>query len=102
MFFGGSFSHAVLKTPAAGDFRVQERHGGRNSGHEPSAAELRAAEAALAAVPGGEALLYARVDLIGGNSDPLVMELELIEPHLFLTLSDGAAGRLADAIVAAC
>ncbi len=98
---GGVYSHAVRKTPADGEFRVQEHLGGTNRPYTAAAAELAAAEAALAVVPGGPAaLLYARIDLVGSAENPLVMELELIEPQLFLPHSPGAAERLADAIIA--
>ena len=101
IFLGGSFSHAVRKTPAAGDFRVQEQYGGVIVPHVASAAELDAAGAALAAVPGGSAsLLYARVDLIGPATSPLIMEVELIEPELFLPHAPGSAAALAKAAVA--
>ncbi len=49
--FGGAVSHAILKTPAPGDFRVQEEHGGVIRGVEPHADLLALADAALAAVP---------------------------------------------------
>ena len=101
VFLGGRLSHAVLKTPAPGDYRVQEWLGGANSAHLASAAEIGVATAALAAVPGGPGkLLYARVDLIGGPDTPLVMELELIEPSLFLPFAASSAGLLARAAVA--
>jgi O-ureido-D-serine cyclo-ligase len=66
----------------------------------PSAPERAVARAALSAVPGGgDGLLYARVDLVPGpGGAPLVLELELLEPSLFLTHSSGAADRLAGAI----
>ncbi len=100
IFLGGGFSHAVRKTPVHGDFRVQERYGGVNRPHPASAAELEVASAALALAPGGpEALLYARIDLIGAEAAPLVMELELIEPELFLPHAAGSADVLAQAIV---
>jgi hypothetical protein len=64
-----------------------------------SAAELAVARAALAAVPWSEPLLYARVDLVPGpDGAPVVMELELTEPCLFLRQSVGAADRVAAAI----
>jgi len=68
----------------------------------PSAAELGTAAAALAVVPGGtERLLYARVDMIPGpDGTPMLVELELTEPSLFLRHAEGAADRLADAVVA--
>lgn len=101
VFLGGNYSHAVRKTPAAGDFRVQEQYGGVIVAHVASAQELAAAGAALAAVPGGaEELLYARVDLVGPVTAPLIMELELIEPELFLPHAAGSAAVLAKAAVA--
>lgn len=66
---------------------------------EASAAELEVAQAALAAVPCSGPLLYARVDLVPGpDGSPLLMELEVTEPSLFLGRSAGAAERLAAAV----
>ena len=67
----------------------------------PIDAEHAVAQQALAAVPGGaDRLLYARVDLIPGpDLAPLLVELELTEPSLFLGTAPGAADRFADAIV---
>lgn len=99
IFFGGAFSHAVDKVPAAGDYRVQEMYGGRYRSHEPTTAELQAAEQALAAAPAQD-LLYARVDLVDGAGGPEVMELELIEPELFLGFEAAAPRRMAELIAA--
>ncbi len=85
----GRVTHAVRKVPAPGDFRVQIEHGGREIACTPSAAELELAERALAAV--GRPLLYARVDCVTTPDGPRLMELELIEPTLFLTLAPGPA-----------
>ncbi|KAB1942762.1 hypothetical protein F8271_11305 [Micromonospora sp. ALFpr18c] len=62
--------------------------------------QLAVAERTLATVPGGtRQLLYARVDLIPGpDGDPILVELELTEPSLFLGYADGAPDRLATAI----
>ena len=63
------------------------------------AAEREVAEAALAAVAHDGPLLYARVDLVPGpDGAPVVMELELTEPSLFLSTSPGAADRFAQAV----
>ena len=51
IFFAGQFSHAVLKTPAPGDFRVQARWGGTTTEYLPTGAELDAAHAAAATAP---------------------------------------------------
>jgi glutathione synthase/RimK-type ligase-like ATP-grasp enzyme len=82
-FFGGKFSHAIVKRPAAGDFRVQEQFGGRETGWEANDAAQALAAAALAAAPAPP--VYARVDMVGDGAGRLhIMELELIEPSLFL------------------
>ncbi len=109
-YFNGKFSHAIIKTPAEGDFRVQEEHGG----------DIR--EAVKDATPYYDALLeqtgnvmqtlkelrfgtpmYARVDVVRlsdyGKEDAFaLMELELIEPSLYLRTSEGAPERFAQAV----
>lgn len=98
VFFGGSFSHAVRKVPATGDYRVQWFHGGSERPHEPSPEELAVAAAALAAAPGE--LTYARADLIDVDGRPTLMELEVIEPDLFFRADDAALGRFVTALLA--
>lgn len=91
IFIGEYFTHAIRKRPRAGDFRVQPEWGGLITPHEPAADELAAAENILAAVD--EPLLYARVDLVRGlDGAPALMELELVEPDLYLQ-HDPAGGR---------
>ena len=90
IYFGGELSHAVRKTPDPSDWRVQVQYGGANTVHAPRPAELAAGEAALRALPAPP--LYARVDLVGADH-PRVMEVELIEPQLFLALAPGAVTR---------
>jgi glutathione synthase/RimK-type ligase-like ATP-grasp enzyme len=66
----------------------------------PTAAELAVAERALAAVPDAPELLYARVDLVAGEGgEPLVMELELVEPNLFLWLHERSVPRVVEAVL---
>jgi glutathione synthase/RimK-type ligase-like ATP-grasp enzyme len=96
IYLGGELSHAVNKRPAAGDYRVQSHYGGAVARHDPSAAELAAAQAALAHVDG--TLTYARVDLVHGRAGPMVIELELIEPELFLGIEPSAPARLAELV----
>ncbi|MCM2303201.1 MAG: hypothetical protein NDJ72_00745 [Elusimicrobia bacterium] len=98
VFLGGEFSHAVLKSPRAGDFRVQEEHGGRTARREPPSGLL--IQARDAAIAGPRPWLYARVDGVRRGGELLVVELELIEPFLFLSYAPGAAERLAAAIKA--
>ena len=105
LFFDGEFSHAIRKGPllvrgvegekVEGLF-VQEQIDPR----EPTLDELVTARAIIQCIPGGHAnTLYARVDLIADEyGTPCVLELELTEPSLFLSHSEGAADRLAAAI----
>ncbi len=98
VYIGGSFSHAARKTPRAGDFRVQREFGGTYASAHASSEARALADASLAAAP--HAAVYARVDLIETARGPVLMELELIEPELFLTLHTEAAARFADALLA--
>ncbi|HEX8308804.1 MAG TPA: hypothetical protein VF645_10350 [Allosphingosinicella sp.] len=100
IFFGGAFSHAISKRPQPGDFRVQPEFDGIISAHRPDSAEHEAAARILAAVE--EPLLYARVDLVRGlDLKPQLIELELIEPDLYLGYDRGAGRRFAAAAAAA-
>ncbi len=92
MLFDGAFSHAILKTPKAGDFRVQPHLGGTERPCIAPEGAIDLAKAALAAAP-AEAV-YARVDMIADEDEMLrIMELELIEPALWLQHApDGGAG----------
>ncbi len=86
-YFGGTFSHAILKRPARGDFRVQEFLGGSESGTDcPAGAQDLAVQARQAAeqILGLETLLYTRADMLRDAEGQFrLMELELIEPSLF-------------------
>ncbi len=94
IYFAGAFSHAVRKRPQPGDFRVQPEHDGIITPHHPPADERAAAEAALDAA--GEDLLYARVDLVRDLAGrPVLMELELVEPDLYLQFSPAAVAAAA-------
>jgi glutathione synthase/RimK-type ligase-like ATP-grasp enzyme len=92
MLFDGEFSHSVVKRPKAGDFRVQPHLGGVTTACRPPDGAIDLAQRALAAAPAKAT--YARVDMVpGGNGELMIMELELIEPALFVDHSpdDGAA-----------
>ena len=102
MFYGGEYSHGVLKQPRTGDFRVQQEHGGSSQALEPAAEVVGAAGRALAAAERGRVpSLYARVDGCVLHGRFVLMELELIEPDLFLRAHAAAPGRLASAVLAA-
>jgi glutathione synthase/RimK-type ligase-like ATP-grasp enzyme len=96
-YFDGRFSHAVTKVAVEGDFRVQPQFGGQVSEIAPEPEALHAAEMVLAAA--GESLTYARVDLIRGlDHTPQLMELEVIEPDLFLQHANDKGAAFAAAV----
>ncbi len=95
MYLGGEFSHAIRKRAIlAGevawttDLFAEEQIESR----EPSLAERSIGDAVVAALPD---LAYARVDLLPTPDGPVLLELELVEPSLFLDHADGAASRAA-------
>jgi len=105
IYVDGSFSHAIrkgplLRTPGVASDRLWAIED--ISPRVADARELAVAEATLDALPWPRAtLLYARVDLVrGDDGSPLLLELELAEPSLFLGLDSGAATRFASAIAA--
>jgi len=91
MLFDGEFSHAVVKRPKRGDFRVQPHLGGVTLPSAPPPGGIELAKQALAAAPA--TATYARVDMVPDDEGTLrIMELELIEPALFLDHApDGGA-----------
>lgn len=104
IFFGGEFSHSVVKRPADGDFRVQHNYGGTVERREPGASLIENARAVLHAAAKAtdtrvEDILYARVDGVVRDEALLLMELEVIEPQLFFSHAPGAAARMAELIV---
>jgi glutathione synthase/RimK-type ligase-like ATP-grasp enzyme len=98
VFFDGGFSHAVLKRPRPGDFRVQGEYGGRATAEVASPALIEQARRILDLLP--ERPLYARVDGVQTASGFLLLELELLEPALFFAADSAAADRFADALEA--
>ncbi len=96
IYLNGLHSHSVLKAPKRGDFRVQEEHGSEIRAVLPEPALLTAGDAAIAAI--GRKLLYARADLVRSGDEFRVMELELVEPALYLRMDSGAPDRFAAAI----
>ena len=108
IFIDGVFSHAICKAamlqpdvrhPVDGEaLYIKEAISAR----QPSAAELAVAERVVAHTNAGlaEPLLYLRVDLLPSPAGPVLVELELVEPSLFLRFADGATDRLAAAISA--
>ncbi|MRL69685.1 RimK family alpha-L-glutamate ligase [Brevundimonas sp. SPF441] len=99
LFFGGRFSHAVNKRPAAGDFRIQVQFGGLYTAVTPDAAAMALAEQVLAAID--EPLLYARIDMARDDAGRWVlMEAELIEPDFYLDHDPANGAGFAEAVKA--
>jgi O-ureido-D-serine cyclo-ligase len=104
VYLDGAFSHALRKGPMlmpglalVGGLYVEEDI----RPAEATPAERAVADAAMAAIPEGARPLYARADLVPDDrGEPVVLELELVEPSLFLAHAPGAAQRLAGAIAA--
>jgi glutathione synthase/RimK-type ligase-like ATP-grasp enzyme len=98
VFFDGEYSHSLLKRAKHGDFRVQSDHGGTVEAQTATLAMQDQAQSilrSLKAMP-----LYARVDGVIRDGQFMLMELELIEPELFLEVDTRAAARFASAIQA--
>ncbi len=103
VYVGGTFSHAIRKgallRPGAGVVdRLWEQE--QLAAAEPTAAQRAAADATGAELVRrfGAAPTYSRVDLVTGPAGPLILEVELIDPDLFLRLVPGSGARLARAI----
>ena len=100
MLFDGQFSHAVVKRPAAGDFRVQPHLGGVTLPTKAPPGAERLARQALAAAPARAT--YARIDIVPDDEGVLrIMELELIEPALFLDHAPDGGAAFTQAILSA-
>ena len=97
MLFGGKYSHSVLKKAKKGDFRVQDDFGGSVEIINPSLEIIDLAEKtvkSLKTMP-----LYARVDIILDNgNNPVISELELIEPELWFRFKEESAYKLAEIV----
>nr|WSY55180.1 hypothetical protein OG999_37015 [Streptomyces sp. NBC_00886] len=105
LFFGGRFLHASRKGAVLARGTAYDDDKVSHPDLAPwtaNPAELSVAERALAAVPDAPELLYARVDLVDGpDGEPCVMELELVEPNLFLDLHPGSLAVVVEAVLAA-
>ena len=99
-YFAGRFSHAVSKVAAEGDFRVQPQFGGAVRTITPPPEALAAAQTVLKVA--GRDFAYARIDLLRGEDGAmLLMELEAIEPDLFLDHAPDGGDLFAQAVVEA-
>lgn len=96
MYFQGEFSHAVQKLAGQGEFRIHEHFGGRNQSVEPDSGALDLGRRVVARLP--QVLLYLRVDLVHYDGQWRLMEVEAIEPSLFLAYHPDAPRKFAAAI----
>ncbi len=100
MLFDSRFSHAIVKRPKPGDYRVQPHLGGTEVPCPPPAGAIELAHAALAAAPASA--VYVRVDMVrDGAGDLAIIELELIEPSLWLQHAPDQGECFASAVRAA-
>jgi glutathione synthase/RimK-type ligase-like ATP-grasp enzyme len=97
-YFNGTLSHAISKVPKPSDFRVQEEHGGVIQAVEPETELREAGGAAMCALDAQP--LYARADFVRANDGRSywLMELELVEPSLYLRMDTAAPRRFARAL----
>ncbi|RZM19441.1 MAG: hypothetical protein EOO88_38030 [Pedobacter sp.] len=96
-FFNGTYSHTILKKPAPGDFRVQQMFGGTIEVPYVDTNLIGKAEAYVSKF--AKDTLYARVDGVFVNGSFQLMELELIEPFLYLAYDAGAVDRYYNAVL---
>jgi hypothetical protein len=96
MFFGGAYSHATLKRPRTGDFRVQQELGGSADPEVAPSILVSAGERIAAHIPGR--WLYARIDGVMTAQGFMLMEVECIEPALFFAHAAGSYERFAAAL----
>lgn len=99
VYLGGQWSHDVRKRARASDFRVQHEHGG-TAEVEAAPPPVRALAAhAVSCLPCPA--IFARIDIVAEEDEARLMEVEVIEPELFLDLVPGAAVRAASVVLSA-
>jgi glutathione synthase/RimK-type ligase-like ATP-grasp enzyme len=98
VYFDGLFSHAVRKRPPSGEFRVNSRFGATRSLEIPPASVVEQGAAALGALP--QQPLYARVDGVVREAALIVIEVEVLEPSLFMDFHPPSAEHFAAATLA--
>lgn len=97
VYFDGIFSHAIRKRPPKGEFRSNARYGPSRSAETPAGEVAEQGAAALRVLP--EMPLYARVDGVVRDGALIVIEVEVLEPALFMEFDPPSAGRFAEATV---
>jgi len=97
IFFNKKYSHAIRKTPAAHEFRIHHEYGGQRASYTPSKELIQQATDIVNLVEGP--LVSCRVDVVETPQGAKLIELEIIDPMLFLALGEGAPDRFAQALV---
>ena len=96
VFIDGKLSHAGLKRPASGDFRVQKEHGGSVTPADPPRTVVEESRAVMEALP--HDCLFARIDGVETDEGYVLMEAECIEPDLFFRFRPASRAELARAV----
>ena len=96
VFVDGTLSHALIKRPAAGDYRIQSLYGGSEESYRPTGSDISAATSVILGL--SEVPLYARVDMIRHEGTLRLMELELVEPYLYPEQGPQLGTRLIEAV----
>jgi hypothetical protein len=100
IFIDGAFSHALIKTAQAGDYRIQSLYGGQETAIAPTPQDIARAQGVMAMLPFPQPPLYARIDMVRLPGGELALiEAELIEPYLYPAQDAGFGLRLAEAVL---
>lgn len=97
VYFDGVFSHAIRKRPPKGEFRSNSRYGPTRAAEVPADGVAEQGAAALRVLP--EMPLYARVDGVVRDGALIVIEVEVLEPSLFMEFDPPSAERFAEATI---
>ena len=95
VYFDGVFSHAIRKRPPEGEFRSNSRYGPTRAAETPAGVVTEQGATALRVLP--EMPLYARVDGVVRDDALIVIEVEVLEPALFMEFDPPSAERFAEA-----
>lgn len=98
VYFGGEYSHTILKRAKKGDFRVQDDFGGTVHDYEANQDEIDFGYSVLKTLD--SKLAYARIDIVWDNEGNLALsELELIEPELWFRNKPESAAQLVEFLI---
>lgn len=100
IYFAGKFSHAIVKKPKQGDFRVQDKFGGSIESITPpkQAQDLANQTIEYIQTKFKTTLLYARMDLVKWQKNWVIIEAEVVEPHLYFQYDINSAEKFVKAV----